>query len=833
MPDQIRAHGIAAATVSPLAISNLDDASPALPALPFDLLGSFGAALTSLDRYDVTAVALTLGLACFAVVSSVLLVRTRQRATTAETTLRDQIGTLRIESDRFNAMLRSEPQVLVSWAAADNEPDIVGDTRIVTSAPALQRVLAFGSWLEPDKAQAMERAVDALRASGEGFAMQMMTLSGHAIEADGRVIGGRAVLRLRDVTGVKRELAELAVRYEKMSGEIESLRALLDALPSPVWARDLAGALVFANPAFARAVEAKDPADAIARGVEMLGRLPREEASRARSTGQIYEARVPAVIAGSRRTLDVLDVPTRRGSAGIGIDATEAEAMRGQIKRLLDAHRRTLDQLPTAVAAFGSDQKLSFYNAAFRSLWDLDAGLLDQNPTDSALLDQLRAARKLPEERDFREWKAALHEAYRATETREHIWHLPDGRTLRVITTPNPQGGVTYLFEDTTERLELMRRYGALNRVQGETLDNLAEGVAVFGSDGRLRLHNSAFERMWQLDPAKLGEHPHIESVIAQCRHLHDDDALWQKLRAAATSFESRNPLTERLERREGSVIDLRTVPLPDGATLSTFQDITDTVNVERALIERNEALEMADKLKVDFVHHVSYELRSPLTNIIGFAHFLAEPMIGSLNDKQSEYLGYITSSTNALLAIINDILDLATIDAGAMTLNLGEVDIRTTMSAAAEGVRDRLVKDHISLNIEAMPDVGTFTADERRVRQVLFNLLANAVGFSPPNGTVTLACDRRDDAVVFTVTDEGPGIPPEMTDRVFDWFESQSHGSRHRGAGLGLSIVRSFVELHGGRVTLDSTLGRGTTVVCTFPLSRMPTGETAQRSAA
>ena len=167
------------------------------------------------------------------------------------------------------------------------------------------------------------------------------------------------------------------------------------------------------------------------------------------------------------------------------------------------------------------------------------------------------------------------------------------------------------------------------------------------------------------------------------------------------------------------------------------------------------------------------------------------------------------------------------------MTLNLGEVDIRKTMNAAAEGIRDRLVKDDISLRLEAMPDVGNFVADERRVRQVLFNLLANAVGFSPVHGMVTLACDRRDDAIVFAVSDEGPGIPPEMADRVFDWFGSHSHGSRHRGAGLGLSIVRSFVELHGGMVTLDSMVGRGTTVVCTFPLERVPTGESAQRTAA
>ena len=180
-----------------------------------------------------------------------------------------------------------------------------------------------------------------------------------------------------------------------------------------------------------------------------------------------------------------------------------------------------------------------------------------------------------------------------------------------------------------------------------------------------------------------------------------------------------------------------------------------------------------------------------------------------------------VTVSTNALLAIINNILDLATIDAGAMTLDLGAVDIRKTMEAAAEGVQDRLVKDAITLDIRAASDIGSFLADGRRIRQILFNLLANAVGFSPPGATITLAAERRPDAVVFAITDNGPGIPPEVQDRVFDWFESHSQGSRHRGAGLGLSIVRSFVELHGGTVTLDSVVGKGTTVECTFPLEQ------------
>jgi len=461
-------------------------------------------AFAELNSSEIAAAVLALGVLLFAVVTAIMLVRMRLRASAAEAASRDEITALKTERDRFNALLMSEPQILISWAAADNEPEILGDTTLVTSASMPQRALAFGSWLEADKAQAMEHAVDALRADGEGFSMQLMTLAGRAVEADGRAIGGRAVLRLRDASGLKRELAEINARHEKLVSDTESLRMLIDALPSPVWARDVSGALTFVNPAYARAVDAKDPGDALARSAELLTRVTRDEASRARATGKNYVARTPAIAAGSRRNFDVLDVPTRKGSAGIGIDATEAEAMRSELNRLNDAHRRTLDQLATGVAIFTADQRLTFYNAAYRSLWELDTGFLDQSPTDSAVLDKLRGSRKLPEEKDFREWKTALHEAYRATETHEHLWHLPDGRTIRVVTTPNPQGGVTYLFEDVTERLDMVRRYDALIRVQGETLDNLAEAVAVFGSDGRLRLHNPAFVDMWRLEPLAL-----------------------------------------------------------------------------------------------------------------------------------------------------------------------------------------------------------------------------------------------------------------------------------------------------------------------------------------
>jgi signal transduction histidine kinase len=830
MPDTIRATsggGAHTRLCGFLVAAGAATASPARAEPAAGLHDAIFLAINSIDRHELATLALTLGLLVFAVATAIMLVRTRARAAQTEASCRDDIVALHAEIDRLDGLLLSEPQVVVDWPAGCDEPAIDGDPNIV-GALAAHRVLAFGSWLDPEKAHAIEHAVEGLRARGEPFSMMLTTLAGRPIEADGRAIGGRAVLRLKDTSGLKRELAELVGRHQKLATEVESLRTLIEALPLPVWTRDATGRLIFVNTAYARAVEAQSAADAVARRLELLDLGAREHIVRARTAGGAYAGRLPAVVAGARRVFDVHDFPTRSGSAGIGVDATEAETMRAELARLADAHRRTLDQLSTGVAIFAADRKLAFYNAAYRALWDLDAGFLDQAPTDSAVLDRLRAARKLPEEQDFRQWKAQLHDAYRADEAKEQTWHLPDGRTLRVVTTPTPDGGVTYLFHDVTERLDLERRFEELIRVQGETLDNLAEGVAVFGSDGRLRLHNPVFARMWRLTPTHLAERPHIETVATLCQPLHGDDATWQTLRQAVTAIDNREPVSGRLERRDGSVVDCTTVPLPDGATLVTFQDVTDSVNVERALRERNEALEDADKIKIDFVHHVSYELRSPLTNIIGFVHLLGDPGTGPLAAKQREYLEYITVSTNTLLALINNILDLATIDAGRMQLNLGPVDIRRTMDAAAEGVQDRLVSAGLALEIRAARNVGTFMADERRVRQILFNLLANAVGFSPPGETVTLAAERHADAVLFSVTDHGPGIPPEVQDRVFDWFETHSLGSQHRGTGLGLSLVRSFVELHGGTVTIDSVPGRGTTVTCTFPL-----GQTAKMTAA
>jgi signal transduction histidine kinase len=788
------------------------------------LLDTISASL-DLNRQEFAVLTTAMALLGFSVVAAILLMRTRIRATTSEARLRADIGELQAQADRFRALLFAEPQILISWAAGDNRPEIVGDTSLLMPQEPQQyqpqRILAFGTWLPPEPALQMDHAVDALREAGEGFLLHLSTSNGRSIEAMGRAIGGQAIVRIRELGGVRRELAESNLRYKTLVEETELLRDFAASVPWPIWAKSAQGQLRYANTAYAKATEAAGVADAIHRNLELLETDQRDEVNHALKGNSAFTARLPIVVGGERRVYDVHAITLRTGSAGIAIDASEASELRAALVRMAEAHRRTLDQLSSGVAVFDGQRRLAFYNDSYRRLWDLDRGFLDGNPDDSSVLDRLRAARKVPEQPDFRAWKAKLHEAYRAVEPAKDTWYLPDGRAVSVVTTPNPEGGVTYLFDDVTESLQLARRFDGLIRVQRETLDNLAEAVAVFGSNGRAQLFNPAFARMWKLSPDAMREQPHIDTVETWCKPLFDDDPTWRTLREAITRIENRVEVPLKLERKDGSVLDCMTMPLPDGATMLTFQDITDTENVERALRERNEALETADQMKVDFVHHVSYELRSPLTTIIGFAHFLSDPVTGPLTPKQAEYLGYITTSTNALLAIINNILDLATIDAGAMSLNLGSIDIRKTIEAAAEGIQDRLATDRIQLKVDVDPNIGNFVGDERRVVQVLYNLLANAVGFSPQDATVGLSAMRTEHSVVFTVTDSGPGIPADVKDKVFDWFESHSQGSRHRGAGLGLSLVRSFVELHGGKVRVDSVVGRGTSVTCDFPIDQ------------
>lgn len=503
-------------------------------------------------------------------------------------------------------------------------------------------------------------------------------------------------------------------------------------------------------------------------------------------------------------------------------EAKQNERDNAEARALLDTHFRSFDRLATAFAVFDSTQRLAHYNQAYVDLWQLDADWLKTRPRDGEILDRLRQARRLEERAEYRVWKQDWLSTYGSGEQAEDRWHLPDGRMLHVIADSNSDGGVTYLYENVTEHIALESRYNALTQVQRETLDTLREGVAVFGSDGRLRLYNSAFAAIWCLTPKLLDAEPHVDEVTAWCSLLYNEPDEWDRTRAIVTSIVAeRRPYDSQFDRPDGMVLAFAALPLPDGGTLLTYSDITDSKRAERALIEKNEALETTDRLKSDFVSHVSYELRTPLNSMLGFAQMLAEPAFGPLTEKQREYVDDILSSGSTLRAIVDDILDLATIDAGSLRLQLAPVRVSSIIDAAKHGVEERLKQNEVQLEIEIEDGVDEVVADASRVTQILYNLLSNAIGFSEPNSVARLTCRRDGPMLAFSVEDEGPGIPEDFQDAVFDPFESRTQGSRHRGAGLGLSIVKSLAELHGGTVSLESAPGRGTRFTVLLPLTQ------------
>ncbi len=658
-------------------------------------------------------------------------------------------------------------------------------------------------------------SIQDLKMDGQPFLIHAASEGGKTFQAEGRPAGGKAVVWLRDVTHEGQEVRELATEITAISEERDALAAVLDATPFPMWQRDRALNIKWVNKAFVRAVEEEDLGNVITKSVE-LDHGGKEMARKAAEEIDLVSEHRYVVIDGQRRSLNFMEMPLPEGTMGVALDATRLDEAENVLQRHIDAHSETLNTLATSVAIYGSDKRLIFFNQAFVELMGLPSDWLATQPLESEVLERLREARRLPEQADFPAWKRSRLDLYvNLLEQQDEMWHLPDGRTFRVIVQPHPFGGLIYLYEDVTDLVTLESNYNQLIHVQRETLDNLSEGVAVYGSDGRLKLHNAAFQSMWKLDGAKLATEPHFDNVTGWCGRLVDDPGKWHQLRKRVTSGEDgRKPFGAQMDRTDGVIVSYGAVPLPDGGTLISFLDVSDTTKVERALRERNEALETADRLKSEFVNHVSYQLRTPLNSIIGFADLMDQQIFGELNEKQQEYTGNILQASNQLLSLINDILDLATIEAGGMALEMEEIGVSDVLSSVVQINQKKALDNALTINVECGEDVGSIFADERRLKQILFNLMTNAMGFTQNGGSVTLGAKRIGREVAMWVQDTGSGIEPKYQATVFDRFENRG-GDGERGAGLGLSLVKSFVELHGGWVSLESQVGVGTKVTC------------------
>ena len=260
-------------------------------------------------------------------------------------------------------------------------------------------------------------------------------------------------------------------------------------------------------------------------------------------------------------------------------------------------------------------------------------------------------------------------------------------------------------------------------------------------------------------------------------------------------------------------------------ALLKTFADqaviAIQNARLFREIDDKSRQLEIANKHKSEFLANMSHELRTPLNAIIGFSEVLQEKLFGDLNEKQQDYLNDIHSSGKHLLGLINDILDLSKVEAGRMELDLASFDVASALSNAMTLVRERAQRHNVALRMDVARDLGEVTADERKLKQILVNLLTNAVKFTPDGGRIDVIARREQDAVVVAVRDTGIGIAPEDHEAVFEEFRQvgRDYTKKQEGTGLGLTLTKKFVELHGGRIWVDSEPGKGATFTFTIPI--------------
>ena len=659
-----------------------------------------------------------------------------------------------------------------------------------------------------------------VRVAGSGRVLDVRGAPAPAPEPAGTV-----VLWFFDTSAAETERSKLSQRLAQTEAALDALTRLIEAAPFPMWYRGPDLTLGLVNSAFVEAVEGRDAADVIARSSELVGDTEEAKAAalEAVENGKPTSRKLAAIVRGERRMLQIVNVPLPTGAvAGFALDIQDLEDARAELARQVQSQRDLVERMTAGAAQFEADRTLGFFNRPFASMAQLDPEWLNEKPEYDRVLERMREHNRVPETRDFPTWKAERRDWFTSPEeVIEEDWMLPGGEHWRVVGQPLPDGGLRLFLEDRTEQVRLASARDTLLRVRSATFDNLFEAIGVFASDGRLYLWNRRFSQVWDLDEEWLSEHPRVDEMVpALARKLVNPTAAAQIREMVRKTMTDRQPANGQITLTDGRHFEFAAVPLPDGNALFTLVDVTDSRRIEAALRERATALEQADRVKTDFVANMSYELRTPLTSIGGFAEMLSEGYAGKLTPAASDYVQAILQSVERLSKLIDDVLDLTQADSVGSVLERERVDMAGLSRSTVEKLESRIREKGQKLESDISDSAGFVIGDARRLRESIEHVVENAIAYTDRGGKIRVKAWGDDDQSVVQVSDNGAGIAKKDIPRVFNRFDRITHDpSRGEAAlGLGLPLTRQFIEAHGGKVDLVSAKGKGTTVTLTIP---------------
>ncbi|OYW49616.1 MAG: histidine kinase [Novosphingobium sp. 28-62-57] len=653
------------------------------------------------------------------------------------------------------------------------------------------------------------------------------SLAAHGHLADPQVSpGGSALVWFFDFSESQEELVRLREETQSAKADFAGLSGLIEAAPLPMWFRSPDLKLRLVNSAYVKAVGAASAEAVIAQGIELVepieGLSAPQVARQAQSRRVPVERSVLATVKGQRRAVRVIDLPLGdEGIAGYAVDIEEMEELIRQFRRFREAQREMLDTLSAGIAQFDEKRNLAFANQPFLRIFGVPQAWVVDTPPFDRVLDRMRDAGRLPEVRDFPEWRRERQTWFLSRVPVEESWHLSGGTHLRVIGQPMPDGGLLMIFEDRTEQLQLSATRDTLLRTRTATFDNLFESLAVFAPDGKLQLWNRRFAADWGLEEEFLTTHPRADVLLNRLAPLLKRPAqigtIAQVIQAATLERKQR---TGRLTLADGRHLALAGVPLPDGNGMLTVLDITDSQKAEAALRERNAALVEADAVKTRFIANMSYEFRTPLTSIGGFAELLQSGIAGELTEQQNDYVAAILSSVERLGEQIENVLDLSQSEAGTLPLAREQVELFPLLTDVVNERAERLTAAGLTLDLRGDKSAGKVTGDARRMRRAFGQLVDNAIAATPEGGRILVeAARKKGGGVQIVVSDNGRGMEPAILARALEGLKVSADGKTvERRQGLGLPLVRQLVEAHGGTLELMSEPGLGTSAIVVLP---------------
>lgn len=636
--------------------------------------------------------------------------------------------------------------------------------------------------------------------------------------------GGAALVWIFDFSESESELGRLRDEAARAQRDFAALVGLIEAAPMPMWFRGPDGRLQLVNAAYVEAVGAASASDAVERQLELIeavdGLGPAEIARRSADQGAPVERIVATTIKGERRSLRVSDLPLGQdGIAGYAIDIEDMEELGRAFRAFRDAQRSILDRLSVGVAQFDSRRRLTFANQPFRRIFGLAPGSVAIGLDYERFLSDARDAGKTPEVRDFPAWRRERAEWFNADEPCEEAWPLSDKTHLRMVANPMPDGGLVLIAEDRTEQLALSATRDTLLRTRTATFDSLFEALAVFAPDGHLQLWNRSFAGTWGLDPALMDTHPSADALLqALAGSLAipaQAAAVGEVIRAATLD---RKEQGGRIQLADGRTLEFAGVPLPDGNGLLTVLDITDSQKAEEALRERNAALEEADQVKTRFLANMSYEFRTPLTSIGGFAELLESGVAGELSEQASEYVRAILDSVARLTDQVENVLDLSQSEAGLLPVAKERIALMPFVTGIVRE-RERAILDKgLSLDLRGS-STGKIDADPRQLGRAVGHLLDNAIAATGEGGKILMDLTRKGDGARIVISDNGCGMTAKELTRALDGLRAAPDGKGlERRQGLGIPLARQLIEAQGGTLDIASRKGAGTTVTIELP---------------